>query len=220
MVAPAQPKRPAFDKQQPNVVSSIIEKGGIISEKYSVVKLVSGERKLKFFANDEGAKGYSKYAKYNIQGKNPLDSQKGKILAFKLELFGPEFKPLDLSAGATQFAVYEDAYQLINQLAFEFRFNKEIVREPIAKSFIEPLPKLIFPKRFGTGIGNGDVSVFALPSENNNLENERGILRLPLNINASDALEVTADHPDGIGEALVDHLLVLNALTVEFKTEK
>lgn len=218
MVTP-QPKKPTFGKPQPNVVSSIIAEGGIISEKYSVVKLALNMTTMRFFANEEGSKGYPEYAKYNVQGKNPLDSQNGKILAFKLELLGPNFVPLDLSAGTTQFDVFKEANQLIHQLAFDFRLNKAILREPIAKSFIEPLPRLIFPKRFGTGIGNGDVSVLAIGAESNNLENERGILRLPLSLKQGDALEVSAKLPSAIGPSLVDHLLVLNALTVEFKDQ-
>ncbi|TGN09768.1 hypothetical protein [Leptospira ilyithenensis] len=211
-------------KQPPNSnpVATILDNNKIISSKYSTVRLTTNRTTFPYFAQQEAAEGYPQFAKYNTQGKNPLDSQVGKLLAGQLKLYGPDFKQIDFSAGTTagDYKVLDAATQLLAQLAFEIRLNKDPKREAIGEEFHEALPQVMRGALLGTGTVNGHVPVSALVPANGGLENERKVLRLPLDLKAGDSFTVEARHPIGVDAVLNNYLLVFKLLTIEDKAAK
>ncbi len=226
-----QQRRPVRAKQRPGngngfqKVESEIKRlqrlGGIPIEIQSVAKLVTGEKNYKFFAGDEDRKGYGHLASYALGGKNPIESQTGKLVGFQVALHGPEFAALNL-AGNGNYAVLDGANKLIELLRYKITKNKTLLREGSFKSIIEPLPRILRPFQIGTGTTNGHVSVAAVQAQTGNIEEKTSHQRVvyqPIDFKDNDSLIFEVMLPSGgtgVDIALNDHLLVINALGAEF----
>ncbi|TGL12429.1 hypothetical protein [Leptospira meyeri] len=214
-------KNPNTRKTVQSEISLLMQKGGIPIELHSTAKLATGEKSFGFFAGNEDRANYGHLAHYGLGGKNPIESQKGKLVGFQVELHGPDFAALNLAGDGT-YNVLDAANKLINMIRFRITKNKTVLREGSFKSIIDPLPRVLKPSKVGTGIENGLVAVSAVETQTGNIEERNSGLRvlyLPVDFSNNDSFVFEAWLPSqsgGVDAALNNHLLVVTALGVEF----
>jgi hypothetical protein len=215
------PQRSANRKIQ-SEISKLQKLGGIPTELTSVVKLTDGQKSMEFFSGEEDRRGYGHLAHYRKGGKNPIESQKGKLVGFQFEIHGPDFAALNYAGATGSYDVLDAANKLIQLTRFRITKNKTILREGSIRSLIDPLPRVLKPMLFGSGTANGHVPVSAIIDQGGNIEernSEKRALYLPIQFEDNDSLVIEAWIPagaTGVATPLVNHLLTLNALGVEF----
>ncbi|MDZ4726553.1 MAG: hypothetical protein SH817_10365 [Leptospira sp.] len=217
----AVPQRSAHKKIQ-SEISRLQKAGGIPTELTSVVKLTDGQRTFSFFNGEEDRNNYGHLAYYRKGGKNPIESQKGKLVGFQFEIHGPDFATLNFAGTTGSYDVLDAANKLIQLTRFKITKNKTVLREGSIRSLIDPLPKVLKPFLLGTGTVNGHVPVAAIIDQGGNIEernSNKRALYLPIDFQDNDSLVIEAWIPagaTGVATPLVNHLLTLNALGVEF----
>lgn len=186
--------------------SQIIEnRGGIITELTSVTKMALNQKDFRFFANEEASAGIGLLAHYNQGGKNPIGASRGTILALSMSTTAADMGELDLVAKSG------DLTKLINQAYFDVKKDREIKREGSLRSIHEPIPFIL---RTGAAIPVGGVQVIG-----GNLEhkNDKHALYKAIEIEGSGtALEFNVRSTFAVPASLVDHLLVMHLLCVEY----
>ncbi|MCG6144119.1 hypothetical protein [Leptospira bandrabouensis] len=214
-------KNPNARKTVQSEISLLMQKGGIPIELQSVAKLGTGDKTFSFFSGNEDRSNYGHLAHYGLGGKNPIESQKGKLVGFQVELHGPDMAALNLAGDGT-YNVLDSANKLINMIRFKITKNKTVLREGSFKSIIDPLPRVLKPFKVGTGIENGLIAVNAVQTQTGNIEERNSGLRvlyLPVDLANNDSFVFDAWLPSqgtGVDLPLNNHLLVVTALGVEF----
>ncbi|MBE7412229.1 MAG: hypothetical protein L6Q54_15370 [Leptospiraceae bacterium] len=205
-----------------SVIQQVQKQGGIVTELTSVWKLGTSEKSFNYFSGAEASKSVTHLAHYNFNGKTPINASKGSILAFGFQLYGADYAQFDFSGGSTAYGNLNEASKFLNQLRYEIKKNKIVLREGLVSSLHEPLPQILKPKIVGTEPSNSSTPVNAIRVESNNLENKNSkhSLFVPITINGSgDTIEFNVFLPPAgysINSDLNDSLLVLNALCVEY----
>ncbi len=200
---------------------AVLDKGGYYTDLHSVFKMATGDKNYDFFQSQESAAGITHLASYNLGGKNPLYTSSGMLLAFQMEIHGPDFKRIDYSAGDGTYTVLDAVNKLVNQMKYKVVVNKHTVREGIIKNLmVEPVPVLIKSLATATDTQTAAVSHSTGSIEHKN--NEKPGLYLPVKFTgAAETFNFTVELPSQqagykIPAELNDHLLVLRALAVEY----
>lgn len=215
----------ALNKIVNSKVEQLIAMGGYVKEYKSIWKLLLDQRDFRFFANQEHA-DVANRAVYNRNGSNPAESKDATIVAFGFELTNPNEEQLDLSAGATSYGRHKSGSKFLNQLQYSIKQNTTNLREGFVSKIHQPLPRIIKPMVFGTGIDNHVATVTASEVAGDNLEhkNDKHALFLPVELSGNnDVLDTRVFIPSGafvVDADLVGCELILHALAVEFPNGK
>lgn len=203
-----------------DAVRSYIERGMILSSKYSTNKLTSASNSVSFFSGEESKNGYPNLQNYNSQGKNPLETQTGKILGLSLDSFRDNFLPINYAGASNDYAVLDALTAFLNQLIIEVRVNKDVVREFVGIEAHKPLPIILKHFKVGEGVSPANVTLAAIMPPSGSIETDRDVLRLPIDIKNNDSIQIIGRLKNGTaGSALQDHLLVMRMLTVELPSD-
>ncbi|GBF49402.1 hypothetical protein LPTSP4_09150 [Leptospira ryugenii] len=207
-------------KKKKDPVRDVISSGKLFDTKQSVFKYEAGSTRIILFGGEEVRKNYPGKALYNTNGKNPFDGAAGKTLGLKLYSFGPDFTPLNLAGPANDYAPLSALTKLLNQTKFKVTLGKDEVRSFLAIEAHDPLPQILGYQKVGNGISPSNETVAGWVYPEGSIENERNIIRLPLNVEQGQTFSIIGTPEDGVtpGNTLVDYLLVGRLFVIEEKS--
>lgn len=202
-------------------VEQLIAQGGYVKEYKSIWKLAADDRDFRFFANQE-VDAVKHLTVYNKNGSNPAESRNATIVAFGFELTNDEEAQLDLSAPTNSYSRLAHATKFLNQLQYSIKQNTTNLREGFVSKIHQPIPRILKPIIFGTGITNHLATVSPSEVAGDNLEhkNDKHALYLPIELKGNnDVLDIRTFIPSGgykVHADLAGCYLILHALGVEF----
>lgn len=203
-----------------DTVRSVIASGKLFDTKQSVFKYKSGSTKIVLFGGEEIREGYPGKALYNTSGKNPFDGASGKTLGLKLYSFSPNFEPMNYAGVNNDYAPLKALTALLNQTKFKVSLGKDEVRNFLAIEGHDPLPQILSFEKVGSVVTPSNNTVAGYSNPGGSIENERNVIRLPLNVVQGQTFSVVGVPEDGVtpGAALVDFLLVGRLFVIEEKS--
>lgn len=206
-------------KQIPKSVrEAILARGGVFTEYKAVKKLKLNETDFTFFDGSEQAENLTKFAKYNMNGKNPLVSGKGTIFGIHMALMGQECSPFNMATGGT-YAGLTSAHKFMNNASYTVTRDRANMREGLVSFISNPLPQVLTHEKIGAGVVDAIAPVTLWRPEISSLEenNRKNVTYLPIEIQSvgtSTEFKVKAGY--SVDANLENSLLVMYLLAVDF----